>query len=322
MRAQARFRRCVVEAPATTANLGPGFDVFGLALDVAYDRVELEVISDSGGVIEIQVDGPYASEVPADASRNTAAVAVSEVLRELGIDVGLRLKLWKGVRPRCGLGSSGSSAAAAVVAVAKLLQLDLPPVKLVEYAARGEAVAAGHPHADNVAPSILGGFTVIRSYRPLDVISLEPPPNLGIVLAIPKIPVPKEKTKFAREVLPKSIELSKLVHNVGHAVYIALGFALKDVDLIGKGMDDAVVEPARAKLIPGYYNVRKRALEAGASGVAISGAGPTMLAVVNLNRVDPKVVGRAMCEGFREVGVEAEYVVTRPSRGARVLVLE
>ncbi|NPA23814.1 MAG: homoserine kinase [Crenarchaeota archaeon] len=317
------MRKVRVEAPASSANLGPGFDVFGLALDVAYDVVEVEVVNERRRGIEyFEVYGKHRDDVPRD-SRNIVYRLAEKILEMFNRDITIGIRLEKNVRPRSGLGSSGASSAAITSALLTLLNVNVEPIRAVEIAALGEELVTGSRHADNVAPSMLGGFVVIRRYDPLDLVRLEPPNNLGVVIVIPKVEVPEEKTKYARSVLPEHASLRDVIHNVGHASYVAIGFALKNINLIARGMNDVIVEPRRMSLIPGGEKARRRALEAGALATAISGAGPSLLAIYDRESGDDvgHIIGKAMIEGFNEEGVDAEYYVTRPSAGPRVSIL-
>jgi len=317
------MRKIRVEAPASTANLGPGFDVFGLALDLAYDVVEVEILSEgSRGIEYFEVCGKHAEDVPKD-SRNVVYKLAEKILEMFNKNVKIGIKLEKNVKPRSGLGSSGASSAAITLALLTLLNINVDPIRAVEIASIGEEFVTGSRHADNVAPSMLGGFIIIRRYDPLDLVRLEPPSNLGIVVVTPKIEVPEEKTKYARSVLPQSVSLKDVIHNVGHASYIAVGFALKNISLIARGMMDIIVEPRRMKLIPGGERARERAIQTGALATAISGAGPSIIAIYDKSQDDNigHEIGKAMVEGFREAGVEAEYHVTTPSNGPRIRIL-
>jgi len=305
-----------VVAPATTANLGPGFDVFGLALNVFHDLVEVTL---KGAGVTITASGKYAGMMPTAPERNTAGVVARLFLEKAKANTGVEIKVVKEIKPGCGLGSSGASAAAVAVALDHLLGTGYSKMELISLAAQGESASAGFPHADNVAAAILGGFTIIRSYEPLDVISLKVPKNLEVAVAIPEVPVPPKKTEQARAILPDKVPLSKMVHNVGHASTLVAGFAQSDINLIGKGMSDCVVEPVRAQLIPGYEKVRRSALDAGAAGVAISGAGPTMIAMVNADKVNTLDVAEAMKKAFEQEGVKAEAYRAQPTGGVKIL---
>ncbi len=322
------YRFVRVECPASSANLGPGFDVFGLALDVAYDAVEVELVeeTESPGVASLEIRGRYADKVP-QGENNLVYKLALVLLRELGLKARIRVTLEKNVKPRSGLGSSGASAAAITLALVTLAGVSMEPTKIVELAALGEELVTGSRHADNVAPSLLGGFIVIRRYNPLDLVRLDPPDNLGIVLLVPDVPLPEDKTRYARSVLPQQVSLSNVVHNVGHASYVVLGFALRNVKLIARGVQDgdSIVEPARARLIPGYEKIKKAAIAAGALAVTISGAGPSMIAIYDRSELsdrDAENIGKAMLEAVRQEGHEGEYFVTRPSKGPKIPRLE
>jgi len=202
------------------------------------------------------------------------------------------------------------------VAIDELLDLGLSKLELIGFAAKGEVASAGAAHADNVSSAILGGFTIVRSCHPLDVISLPLPENVGFAIAVPDIHF---STGLARSVLPKKVDLSDMTYNVGHAATIVAGVALNDISMIGKGMSDSVVEPARARLIPGLSEVKRSALEAGAVGVAISGAGPSVLALVNIDEASSVNVAEAMRHSFESRNIECEAICAKPGPGARVV---
>ncbi len=308
--------KVIVKAPATTANLGPGFDVFGMALEQPSDKVTIFPISKD---IKIKVFGLSADTIPTDPEKNTAGVVAKHILQEFSLKTGLTIKLEKGIIPSVGLGSSAASAAAVAFGLNRLFNLKLDRKQLIQLAAKGEIASAGFEHADNVSAAIYGDFIIIKSYDPLEVLHLESPPNLGICIAIPEVSTAPKKTEKARSILPKTVSMEKLVHNVGHAATMAAGFARGDVELIGRSMSDAIVEPARAFMIPGYEKVKERALKAGACGVAVSGAGPAMIAIVNSNDTDTSRVIQAMGEGFKSVGVSSETFCTKPGKGVSLL---
>jgi homoserine kinase len=308
--------KVVIKVPATSANLGPGFDVFGIAFEHPSDKVTIIPISKG---IRIEVSGLAADTIPTDPRKNTAGVVAQHILQEFSLKTGLAIKIEKGILTGVGLGSSAASAAAVAFGLNRLFNLKLDYKQLIQLSAKGEIASAGFEHADNVSAAICGGFIIIRSYSPLEVIHLESPPNLGICIAIPKVPTSSKKTEKARSVLPKTVSMEKLVHNVGHAATMAAGFATGNVDLIGKSMSDAIVEPARAFMIPGYQKVKENALKAGACGVAISGAGPAMMAIVNSNNTAAPKVAKAMEQGFKSAGVSAHSFCTKPGKGVSLL---
>jgi len=228
------------------------------------------------------------------------------------------VKVHKEVPPGYGLGSSAASAAAAVKAFDALHGLDLDNNALVKYAAMGEVASAGSMHYDNVSASLLGGFVIVRT-DPLNVVRIEPPRDLMLCVAIPMIEVPKKKTEVARSVLPENVALKQVVSNVANASTIVAGFMLKDVDLLSSAINDVIVEPARAHLIPGYEQVKKNALNAGALAVTISGAGPSMIAFMKEGKQEPEKICKAMEEGFRSADVQCKTVHCKTSKGAKVL---
>jgi homoserine kinase len=311
-----------VEAPASSANLGPGFDVFALALDSPRDAVRLRLGSGTGArgpsVKMAKVTG---LDVPKSETENGACVVCKEMAKRLGVKKEIVVELEKNVPIGLGMGSSGASAAAAAFAMNELLGLGLSSDELIFYAGKGEAVTSGSPHYDNVSASILGGFVVVRGgegERPIAV-RFDPPEGLAVCVATPVVTLPRRKTEYARSLLPESVPLGTLVANVANASLMVSGFAKKDIKLIGKGMTDRAVEQARKSMIPGFDRVRSRAMEAGAEGVCISGAGPSMLAIVDKRRSRPKNVLDAMVAAFGEESVKSSGYVTQIGEGARVV---
>ncbi|MEM2836076.1 MAG: homoserine kinase [Candidatus Bathyarchaeia archaeon] len=301
-------------APATSANLGAGFDVFGVALNALFDKVTVEKINDEA--IKIEVYGEGSREIPVEPEKNTAGIVAMEMLKRARERCGLMIRVYKGIRPGSGLGSSAASAAATAVAINDLLGLNLTPIQLIETAAMGEVASAGSPHADNVSAAILGDFTLIVSREPLEVLKLKLPPNAEFAIVIPEI---KVDTRLARSVLPKQVSLSSMVYNIGRAAAFIAGIALNSIEVMGKGMMDAIIEPARAHLIPGLSHVKEAALKAGAAGVAISGAGPSVIALVDSEKVNANEVALVMRDAFKEVGVKSKPLCAKPGCGAQVI---
>jgi homoserine kinase len=312
------MRSCTAFAPSSTANLGPGYDVFGLGLEPLGDKVKIVKTSGPSKSITIRNLGEGSQSIPCEAEQHSAGRVIQRMAEEFNIEDALHVTVIKGVIPGSGMGSSAASAAAAAVAFNKLYGLRLKKEGLVEYAAEGEIASAGTKHYDNVSASVLGGFVIVRTSPTLQFIRITTPRDLVLVVGVPLIEVPKRKTEFARGVLPQQVPLASVVHNVGHASTIVAGFALQDVEMLAAGIHDIIVEPARKGLIPGYSFVRKRALETGALAVTISGAGPAMISFLKTNR-NGRRVAAAMAQGFREAGVKSKVFVCRPSRGARVV---
>jgi len=304
-----RMRSIKVRAPCSSANLGSGFDSFGLALEVFSDILTVKL---TDGEIRLKVTGVEAEKIPTGLEKNTAGLVAKKILRDRG--VGVEIQLHKGIPLRMGLGSSGASAAACAFALNELLDLKLSKNEIIRLAAAGEAAAAGGSHADNVAASILGGFTIVRTFDDsLIATRLDPPPNLEVALALPHVETPKNKTAAARAVLPRFVPFKDAISNIQNAASLVAGFHIGDVEMIGKGMTDMIVEPYRKKLIPGYEAVKKAALDAGASGAAISGAGPGIIAIVDSRRTSTEDVANAMAEAFQDKGIECETCCSKPS---------
>jgi homoserine kinase len=311
-----------VEAPASSANLGPGFDVFALALDSPKDIVRLRLGRAPGArTPSVRMAKVTGLEVPKAETENGACVVCLEMARQLGVKKEIVVELEKKVPIGLGMGSSGASAAAAAVAMNELLGLGLTSDELIFYAGKGEGTTSGTRHYDNVAASILGGFVVVKGgagERPTAV-RFDPPTGLALCVATPVVSLPRRKTEYARSLLPSSVPLETLVANVANASLMVSGFAKKDIKLIGRGMTDRAVEQARKSMIPGYDRVRSRAMGAGAEGVCISGAGPSMLAIVDKRRSQPKEVLDAMLAAFGHEGLESSGYVTRIGKGAKVV---
>jgi homoserine kinase len=310
------YRAVIVEASCSTANLGAGFDVFGLALNKYADRVQVR--STNTGIVRIKNLGPYSRELPRDPKKNSAGPPARALLDRSRLNTGVEIIIEKNIPPGLGLGSSGATAAACTKAVNNLLQLDLSNDELVRTASLGEAAASGSAHTDNVGASLLGGFVICYG-NPLRTVCVKPPAKLSIVVVSPKTRLPKNKTSLARKLVPQKIGIRQAVLNIGHASAIALGFANGDIDLIGSGMEDAIAEPHRERLVPGYKMAKKAALAARASGVAISGAGPSVVALVDKTKQDPERIARVMVEEFSKSNVESASFVTRPAGGARLI---
>ncbi|NIB99984.1 homoserine kinase [Halobacterium sp. R2-5] len=288
-----------VRAPATSANLGSGFDVFGVALDRPADVVRVERADET----TIELTGMGADFIPESPMDNTAGVVANE------LDAPAHIRIDKGVRPSSGLGSSAASAAGAAVALAELYDRDLSREELVRVAAEGEAAVSGDAHADNVAPAILGGFTVVRDDGIERVAA-----DLSLVVCLPDIVV---STRDARGVVPESAAMDDVVDTVGSAATLAIGMCRNDPERVGRGLEEHLVTPARAKLIDGYEQACEAAREAGATGVTVSGAGPAVLAVCR--DTDQRDVASALVDGFEADGVDATAYRSRVGDGATIL---
>jgi homoserine kinase len=297
-----------VRAPSSTANLGPGFDVFGLALDAFFDEITLAKKKE--GITIVTSD-----KIPTSPQKNTAGLVVQYMKKRFKIKSGIQIKIKKGVPAGFGMGSSAASAAAAAVAFDKLFRLGLDSNTLVECAGIGEKASAGSIHYDNVSAAVLGGFVIVRT-NPLDIIRIEPPSDLRLCVAVPRVAVPPKKTAVSRSVVPRQVKLSDSVFNLSNAALIVAGFANKDSDLIGHSIKDVIVEPAREHLIPGFAKVKSNALRAGALGVTISGAGPSVIAFATKKSKLEKIA-KAMKAGFASAKTDCTVIICKPANGAK-----
>ena len=298
-----------VRAPCSTANLGPGFDVFGLALDALYDEV---TVTKKGKGITIKTK----DDIPVKPEQNTAGLVAKAMKKREKIIGGVEIKIKKNVPPGFGMGSSAASAAACAIGINKLFNLKLDQNKLVFYAGIGEKASAGSIHYDNVAASVLGGFVIVSS-NPLNVVRIDAPSDLVLCVAIPEIKVPKKKTKVSRSVIPKTVKLSDSITNLANAANIVAGFLNKDSSLIGKSVEDVIVEPARKHMIPGFNSVKKNALRAGAFGVTISGAGPSVIAFTSKKHNLTKIAA-SMKRGFKSAKKNSSVIICKPSKGPTI----
>ena len=308
--------RVIVSAPATIANLGPGFDVFGLALAEPADIVEGSVSAERG-VKVLGITGVGAEKIPTDPSANTVAIAAARAMELLGCEKGLELTIKKGIKPGSGLGSSGAGAAAGAVLANELFGGKLSQAQLIEAAAVAEERIAGTIHYDNVAPAVVGGFAIITSTEPLEYVKLDPPP-MKIVIAQPAIELP---TKLGRELLPKEVPLRDAITNVGRACTMVAALRDGNLKLFGKCMVDRIAEPVRAPLVPGLQDVKRAAVEAGALGSALAGAGPGVFAILDAAG-DAAKVADAMRAAFESAGLKCETISTTSGPSTKIITKE
>ena len=302
-------------APATVANVGPGFDAFGFALDGAGDRVTARR-SKRPGVRLVGITGDGGA-LPKSAGRNVVTAVASKMVRGLGLHFGIDLSLEKGLPLGSGLGSSSASAVASAVAVNALIGRLYSDDELLEFARHGERVACGAAHADNVVPCLLGGFCIVRACDPLEVIRLDVPSAWRVAVVHPHIELP---TKKARAVLPRTVPLAAMTANVSNAASVVAAIYKKDLGLLGRAiMAETVVVPVRRMLIPGFMEVGRAAVHAGAAGFSISGAGPSLFALTAGDR-RAKVVATKMVAAWKRLGISADVIVSRVgSAGARIV---
>ncbi len=302
-----------VFAPGTVANLGCGFDVMGLTLDGVGDRMEVAVETDAEG---FSIRNDSGVELPESIDENVITPAVRAMLAAYGRPVRVAIRLLEKIVPGSGIGSSAASSAAAVYGINELLGRPFSGKQLVEFAMQGEALLGGTAHADNVGPALLGGVVLIRGYEPFDIVRLPVPDNFFYAVVHPDIVV---STKMAREVLPHEIPLAKAVKQWGNVGGLVAGFALRDVALIGRSMQDAVIEPYRKGFIPDYDLLKRAALDEGALALNIAGSGPSVFALASDYAVAGRIADR-MREHFAVRGIDCRTYAGRVSNaGARVV---
>ncbi|AUR52876.1 homoserine kinase [Aquella oligotrophica] len=289
-------------APATSANLGVGFDILGLALDAVGDKVTLTK-RDDGQIIIEKINS--VTGLPLEPNKNTASYALQKMCEELDISCGFSMQIDKGIAMGSGMGGSAASAVAAVVALNGFLSNPVSREKLVEYALYGEEIASGGRHADNVAPCVFGGITLIRSLAPMEVINL-PYPELYCVIIHPHLQV---ETKSARGILKPEIPLKKYVEQSAQLGAAICAFYQKDIELLRRSMQDLIIEPQRANLVTGYYQVKEAALKSGAITATFSGSGPSMLAFCD-SKANAEKVTLAMLAMFNKHGIEADQWIS------------
>ena len=295
------MQKVKILAPATVANLVCGFDILGMALNDPQDIMEVSLLEEP--VIRIKHADEY--DLPVEPEKNVAGaalIAMQEAYRE---KIGFEVVITKCIKPGSGLGSSAASSAGAVVAANHLLGNIFSKEDLVRFAMNGEKVASGVKHADNLAPCIYGGVTLIRAILPLDIIPLSAPP-LFITVVHPQIEV---KTSDARQILRKEVQLKNAIMQWGNIAGLVTGFLKNDYDLIGRSLEDVIIEPVRSILIPGFDEVKINSKEAGALGGGISGSGPSIF-MMSKEEKTAKTVERIMKNVFQKIGVEFKTYVT------------
>lgn len=298
--------------PATIANLNCGFDILGLCLETIGDEMIIRKYPDKG----IKIAKIVGADLPMETDKNVAGVAALAIIENLDLDFGFEIEIYKNLKAGSGIGSSSASAAGAVYGINELLGKPFSKVELVNFAMKGEAIASGSEHADNVAPCILGGFTLIRGYEPLDIIQIISPNELYAVVLHPHIEV---KTSDARAVIQPIIPLKLTITQTGNLGGLIAGLYTNDYDLIGRSLQDVIVEPFRKHLIPNFEEVKNAALQNGALGAGISGAGPSIFALCKGKETAEKVA-KGMKESYSSTGIEFDIHVSKVnSKGTEII---
>jgi homoserine kinase len=300
-----------VHAPGTVANLVCGYDILGLCLNDPNDLMEVKLLDEKKIIIH-SADG---YPLPLDPALNTAGAPLIEMLNELEGNIGFEVTIHKKIKPGSGIGSSAASAAGAVVAANHLLGNKFSKLDLVRFAMFGEKVASGVKHADNIAPCIYGGITLIRSIYPLDIVEI-PAPELYVTVVHPQIEV---RTKDARQILRKEVLLKDAIKQWGNIAGLVAGFMKNDLELIGRSLEDVIIEPVRKILIPGFDEVKQRCKTAGALGGGISGSGPSLF-MLSKDKATAILVENEMKAVYEKIGLDYHsYVTTINMKGVSVI---
>lgn len=297
-------RSVTVFAPATVANVAAGFDILGFSVRAPGDEVTVRLAGPPGvRIVSVEGDG---GALPRDAQKNTAGVAALGLLSHVGSPAGVEIELHKRMPLGSGLGSSAASAAAAAIALNEILGRPLERAALLPFCMEAERTACGAAHADNAAPALLGGFVLIRSYDPLDVVRIPVPEELACAIVHPHIEI---RTEDARMILRSRITMKDAIAQWGNTAGLIAGLTTGDYDLIGRSLNDVVIEPVRAILIPAFHRVKDAAASAGALGCSISGSGPSLFAL-SRGIETARRAGEAMASAFHGIGIGCDTHVS------------
>ena len=289
--------------PATIANLSCGFDVLGLCLATAGDEMIIRK-SDVKGVRITKIVG---ANLPLETENNVAGVAALAMLEEVETNFGFEIEIYKNIKAGSGIGSSAASSAGAVFGINELLGHPFTRKELVKFAMQGEKLASGNAHADNVAPCLLGGFTLVRCSNPLDIVKIDSPSELYATVVHPQIEL---KTSDARSVLKQTVSLKSAITQWGNVGGLVAGLYTNDYELIGRSLHDEIIEPVRSMLIPGFDLIKKTAYENGALGSGISGSGPSIFAL-SKGAATAEKIAKAMSKVYDEMNLPYEIHVSK-----------
>lgn len=305
------IKKCTVYAPGTVANLVCGFDILGLCLTEPADKMEISLLDERKIIIK-SADG---YPLPENPEENTAGAPIIEMLKEIQGDFGFEILIHKKIKPGSGIGSSAASAAGAVVGANHLLNNHFSKSDLLRFAMFGEKVASGVKHADNVAPCIYGGITLIRAISPLDVVPLESP-DLFVTIVHPQIEV---RTADARAVLRRSVQLKDAIKQWGNIAGLVAGICHHDYELIGRSLEDVIIEPVRSQLIPGFDDVKTMCKKAGALGGGISGSGPSIF-MLSQTKETADLVAEKMKIVFQNLGIDHYIYISKINKQGVIVV--
>jgi homoserine kinase len=289
--------------PATIANLSCGFDVLGLCLATAGD----EMIVRKSDVKGVRITKIIGADLPLETENNVAGVAALAMLEEVETEFGFEIEIYKHIKAGSGIGSSAASSAGAVFGINELLGRPFTRKELVKFAMQGEKLASGNAHADNVAPALLGGFTLVRCSNPLDIIKIDSPSELYATVVHPQIEL---KTSDARSVLKQTVSLKSAITQWGNVGGLVAGLYTEDYELIGRSLHDEIIEPIRSMLIPGFDLIKQTAYENGALGSGISGSGPSIFAL-SKGKENAEKIAKAMSAVYEEMNLPYEIHVSK-----------
>lgn len=292
-----------VFCPATIANVSCGFDVLGLALDSVGDAMTVRKIPEKG----IRISKIMGQDLPLETEKNVAGVAGLALLDKSDYEGGFEIEIDKRIKPGSGIGSSAASSSGAVWAINELLGKPFSKLELVEFAMQGEKLASDVAHADNVSPAIYGGFTLVRSYEPLDIIPIPTPSELYATVIHPQIEI---KTSDSRKILKTTISMQQGIRQWGNLGGLIAGLFQNDYDLISRSLEDHIVEPIRSILIPAFDDIKANALKAGALGSGISGSGPSIFALSKGEAIAQQVAS-SMKETYQNIGIDFDIHISK-----------
>lgn len=304
-----------VSAPATVANVGCGFDALGFAVNAPCDIVTVNLTGTSGIFIH-PIEGFYGHSLSRNPEKNTAGVPVQAFLNEIGYKGGVEIVLKKNLPLGSGMGSSAASAAAAVYAINTLFGNPFTSEQLISFAMEGERVACGTAHADNVAPALLGGFILVRSYEPLDIVRIPCSEKLYCTIIHPHIEL---RTEDSRKILSNEVTLKNAVTQWSNVAGLITGLTTKNNALVGRSLEDVIIEPLRKVLIPGFNEVKEAAINSGVLGCSISGSGPSVFALCG-DESTARRAANAMQKAFEKHHLKSDaYVSPINMKGAQVI---
>src|SRR6186997_29214 len=305
------MKTVTVHSPGTVANLVCGFDILGLALNAPYDVMKVKLLDEPKVIIHNKDN----FSLPTEPEKNVAGVVLLSIIERMENKVGFEIEIEKHIKPGSGIGSSAASAAGSAVAANHLLGNIFSNDELVQFAMNGEKLASGVKHADNIAPCILGGISLVRCIYPLDIVSI-PSPDLFVTIVHPQIEV---RTSDARQILRKEVLLKDAIRQWGNIAGLVTGFMMKDLELIGRSLEDVIIEPVRSILIPGFDQVKRGCKEAGALGGGISGSGPTVF-MLSKDEKTALEVEKVMQAVYERIGIDYHtYVTTINREGVKVI---